>query len=90
MTDGWSIQVHGVDEDVFTQASPFTRTLTPGTDSPTVANASQFVEGPNVFKFGGTNYLQGRGVQFEIIFPNGLNTYDLRKLSFILRTLPPR
>jgi len=89
-TDGWSIKVHGVGDDVFTLASPLTRTLTPGTDSPTAAQANQFIEGPNLFKFGGTNFLHGRGIQFEVIFPNGLAQFDLQQLSFIIRSLPPR
>lgn len=97
LADGWSFGINGIDDDIYTFASPLGLTLTPGTnDSFTLSgNAGNsiisaqagetFRYGPGLFKIGrAANFVAGRRLQFSITFPITAGTsYQVSEIQFV-------
>lgn len=94
---GWTFQILGVDDDVYTFTNPLSLSLTPGqNDSSTLGGNPDFYSGlafrhsPELFRMGGVNWIAGRRLQFVVNFPSGTGTnYQLRNIQLGFGMEPP-
>lgn len=97
VTDGWSFQALGVDDDFYTFPNPLVLTMTPGVNdsstlggNPGLLNGSPFRHSPTLFKVGGVNFIMGRRLKFTINFPSATGTaFRLRAIEIGFGALPP-
>jgi hypothetical protein len=89
-TDGWSFQVQGIDDDVYSFFTPLVVNLTPGVnDSSALCGNPDFFQlglafrhSPELFMIGSVNFVMGRRLKMQVNFPSGTGVnYQLRSIQ---------
>lgn len=92
VTDGWSFQLQGIDDDVYTFGSPLTLGLVPGVNSvqKTGEPARAFEYSTSLFRFDSVNFMQGRRIRVNVTFPTGADAFAFRSVQLAARAFKPR
>jgi hypothetical protein len=96
--DGWTFGVNGIDDDFYTFQNPISLQLVPGVNdastlggNPNLSNGSPFRHSPELYKIGGVNFVMGRRLQLNVVFPTSPGAdYQLRQVQIGFGPSPPR
>jgi hypothetical protein len=96
LTDGWQFQAQGIDGGYYSFEEPLRMNMVPGQNDQSTLSFSRLITGtpfthaPETFKVGSVNFVAGRRIRFQIVFPPtiGIN-FQLRSIQIGSSASPP-